>query len=211
MNNLAQLGCYAPLDDTKVIDPSDLREKNTNLETISTTIMEWYYDKLRQREGIFKNLSITYPSNLIGEMARDHLGLKNVFSALNLPFLPLNNLSFRNVELKTDITEKAMEFLKADMFICDMIAEIVEEVEDFLSGRQYKMSLHIDHDLEIFDFEKLVLSIEVDEEDYDQILELWDEIEEVVGKILNNRKKRGYEASRIDGISETLLIKTKRM
>jgi len=64
---------------------------------------------------------------------------------------------------------------------------------------------------ELIDFEKLVLSIEVAEVDYDKILELWYELEEIVEGIVNSMKGLGYDAPRIDTISETLLIRTKRM
>lgn len=64
---------------------------------------------------------------------------------------------------------------------------------------------------ELFDFEKLVLAIEVAEGDYDKILELWDELEEIVVVIVSSMKGPGYDAQRIDTISDTLLIRTKRM
>jgi len=161
MNNLAQLGCYTRSDDTKVMDVSDLRGKNENLGTIGTAIRDWNYNKLRQRGVNIENTGIAFPPTFIGEMAKNYSDLKNVFIALNTPFLPLNSLPLRDVELQTNITEKAIEFLKADMLRCDTVADIVEKVRDFLSDRQHKMSLYIHSDWEIFDFEKLVLSIEV--------------------------------------------------
>lgn len=212
MNNLAQLGCYTPFDDTKGIDIFDLQGMNENLGAIGTAIMNWNYNKLRQIEINVENTSITFPAIFIGEMAKNYLDLENVFSAINTPFLPAKFLFLRNVELKTNITDdKTLEFLKANMLRCEIVADIVEEVGDFLSGRQYKMNIYMDSDLEIFDFEKLILSIEVEEKDYNQVLKLWDDIEVKVERMLNNRKEQGYDASRIDNISDTLLIRIKRV
>jgi len=211
MHNLVQLGCCTPLGDSKVLDVHDLQGRNEALGAVSMAIMEWNYNKLRQRDIKIENTSIAFPPNFIGEMAKNYSDLKEVFSAITTSFLRLEILPLRNIELKADITEKALEFLKADILRCAMVADIVEEVGDFLSGRHHKMELYTDSDLELFDFERLILSIEVAEGDYDKILELWDEIEEIIEGIVNSMKELGYDASRIDAISETLLIRTKRM
>lgn len=110
-----------------------------------------------------------------------------------------------NIESKTNgITEEAGTFLEKHEALVELIDNIIDGVKNILSniGQKYKIKIYLSKDMEVENWEEIVLAIGIEEENFSKIIKLWDKIEEKAESIIDEFKRdKNEKASDVKKLS----------
>jgi hypothetical protein len=110
------------------------------------------------------------------------------------------------------ITEEAKAFLIENELLIDMIDKIMGKSKSILGNRKHEIEIYTYKDMEVPDWEELILSYKVEEKDYHKILVLWDEIGEKVEEvIIEMKREKGEEVDKIDKIDEIFSVEVREL
>lgn len=108
------------------------------------------------------------------------------------------------------ITKDAENLLSSDNILMDITSKVIIDIEGLLKNlnKNYELNIFLSTDKEVPDWEEFVISILVDEQDFNKIIELWDMIEEEAEKRISETKQvRRSEISHIENIDKNLVIR----
>lgn len=108
------------------------------------------------------------------------------------------------------ITEEAENILYRDNILLEISNEIINDIEGKLQelNKKCELNIYMSTDKEVPDWEEFVISILIDEEDFDKIIEIWDVVEEEAEKRISEIKQaKRSEISHIESIDENLVIR----
>lgn len=118
-----------------------------------------------------------------------------------------------------ELTKGVESFLIRDRLFADVVNQVLNEINNLpaLSGLKYWVRIFISKDMEIPDWEEVVISVGIKNKSFDETMEIWEEIEKKVEKVINRIKatipsRKIYEdKSLITKIDEKLAIEVKRI
>jgi len=108
------------------------------------------------------------------------------------------------------ITDDAENLLSSDNILLDIISKILNDVKGILGGinKSYAIDIFLTIDKEIPEWEEFVVSVLVDEIDFNKIVEYWDMFEkEAEKRIIEVKQFRRREISHIENIDKNLVIR----
>lgn len=108
------------------------------------------------------------------------------------------------------ITDDAENILSSDNILLDITSKILNDVKVMLESinKNYAIDIFLTTDKEVPDWEEFVISILLDEQDFNKIIEFWDIIEEEAEKRIREVKQfRIREISHIEDIDKNLVIR----
>lgn len=120
--------------------------------------------------------------------------------------------SLSNIEYKIDeLTKEAKAFLEKHEALVELIDNIINDVKDILCsiGKKYKIKIYLSKDMEVENWEEIVLIIGIEEKDFSKIIQLWDKIEEKVEDIIYRFERDG--SKKIFDIKKRLCIEVDRL
>jgi len=124
------------------------------------------------------------------------------------------SLKGTNKSKVSQITEGAKTVLLRDELLTDVIDRIINKARDLLTStnRKHKMKIYLSRDMEVPNWEELVLSIGIEEEAFSKIIEFWNKIERETEGIINEiRDERSEEISHIEKINNNFAIEVDRL
>ncbi len=129
-------------------------------------------------------------------------------------FLPIiGETKIEIIESKTDkLTEEAKNLLSQDEILMNIVNEIIDIACNVVNStnKEYRTHIFLSEDMEIPGWKHLVFSVEVREENYDNILNLWDEVENRVEEIMK-AKKEVYGEKVISPINEKISVEVEEL
>mgnify|MGYP001617758229 FL=1 len=96
-----------------------------------------------------------------------------------------------------EFSDEAKAFLMNDLMLMNLTNETIGKIKEVIRTAyeegEYKIKIHVSKDMEVPDWEELVVSIGVMEESFDKILRLWDAIAEKAEAVTRGMKVKGRE------------------
>lgn len=205
MSDVGRLGYEGILSTTVARDETLLRENSEKLEGFNDSVVNGIINpRVKERE------TLAFLLKEAAEISGIVMGLNRVYDTFKYFPEPLGILP--SIESKVrGITDEAKQFLITDNLLCDIIDEILVKIEDILVDREHEIRLYVSRDMEIENWEEFVFSIEIEEEDFRKIIQLWDEIEEEVEKVIDEMKVKSWGLMHIEKINEILSIEVRRL
>jgi len=108
------------------------------------------------------------------------------------------------------ITDDAENLLSSDNILLDITNKILNDVKVMLGSinKNYAIDIFLTTDKEVPDWEEFVVSVLVDETDFNKIIEYWDMFEKEAEKRIKEVKQfRRREISHIEDIDKNLVIR----
>jgi len=205
MSDVGRLGYEGILSTTVARDETLLRENSEKLEGFNDSVVNGIINpRVKERE------TLAFLLKEAAEISGIVMGLNRVYDTFKYFPEPLGILP--SIESKVrGITDEAKQFLITDNLLCDIIDEILVKIEDILVDREHEIRLYVSKDMEIENWEEFVFSIEIEEEDFRKIIQLWDEIEEEAEKVIDEMKVKSWGLMHIEKINEILSIEVRRL
>jgi hypothetical protein len=196
----------SPMVGTVGYDFISLRRKSKSIGEINEGISEgfryWYLLESQGGREIAKRIGEIYTDEIV-----------RIFFESDIKRFNLQKINVIESKI-SKITREVKTVLKEDELLIDIIDRIVDRVKNILvaTNQKYKIKMSLSRDMEVPLWEEVVLSIGVEEENFDTIIELWDKIEiEVEGIIDGIKHERDKEISRIEEINKNLAIEVDRL
>jgi hypothetical protein len=106
-----------------------------------------------------------------------------------------------------EISEEAENALGENWLLTEIVGKIMSRIKNLLNERRHKIKASIYEDIEAPGWKEFTITVEVETEEFDEILELWDVIEgEVENEVREEKAVYGENISEIEKINENLAI-----
>lgn len=106
-----------------------------------------------------------------------------------------------------EITEEAENTLGENWLLSIIVGKIIDRIKNLLDERRHTLKASIYEDIEVPGWKEFIISVEVETEEFEEIIELWDMIEGEVEDVIGEEKAAHKEnVSEIEKINENLTI-----
>lgn len=189
-------------DPTQEINYKFMKRRKDQLNKISTATSEIYLKSTVNNE----NENILRIASKIGK-AFEPLRKLEVLETSNLLSYQYESqlLDIASIESNIDkISEEAKTVILKNKISIEVINEIIENIHKLLLKyeKASKIEISIEKDKEIPTWEELVISISIKEQDFNNIIKIWDEIENMVEEIIDIKSKKYKNKTELIAIKE---------
>lgn len=106
-----------------------------------------------------------------------------------------------------EITEEAENALGENWLLSTIVGKIIDRIKNLLNEKRHKIKASIYEDIEVPGWKEFTISVEVETEEFEEIIELWDVVEGEVEDVIREEKAVYKEnVSEIEKINENLAI-----
>ncbi|MHA1893202.1 MAG: hypothetical protein ACTSX4_01750 [Candidatus Helarchaeota archaeon] len=155
-----------------------------------------------------------FEKNYVIEISEIMIKLKNIFEIFNLPYYTYTPefLILTNIFSKCNhISDDAKGYLIKDYLLSNIVNETIYYIDSLLNDYEYELSLIISSDMELENWNQLVFSIKLREDNFDLILNFWEEIENWFENHIKFLKKQAEDPYHLNEIDKLLSIEVGKL